>query len=143
MRLSDSPLGLRRDLRLVNVVFAPSAGDEIPGIGAGGRPRLRIPALVSVVNYILSLALPSGRLVMIGVDVVLLAHNYSSETSRVGADSSRYCHVTNKFGAYVASFHCFRASQRVMKALQEFVRSLAFRRKRRSRIRSAIPNASA
>src|SRR5262245_2533634 len=78
MSLNDSPLGLRRDLGLVNVSFVPSAGDEIPGMRAGGRPRLRIPALVSDVNYVFSRAFPSGGLVMIGVDVVFLAHNYSS-----------------------------------------------------------------
>src|SRR5262245_32741609 len=83
MSHNDSPLGLRRDLRLVNVSFVPSAGDEIPCMRAGGRPRLRIPALVSVVNYVFSRALPSGRLIMIGVDVVLLAHNYSSENQFV------------------------------------------------------------
>src|SRR5215475_10164835 len=93
MSLNDSPLGLRRDLRLVNVIFAPSAGDEIPGIHAGGRPRLRIPALVSVVNYVFSLALPSGRLVMIGVDVVLLAHKYSSEKCREWGMGNRECGV--------------------------------------------------
>jgi hypothetical protein len=32
--------------------------------------------------------------------------------------SSRYCHVTNTFGAYVARFHCCRASQRDKKAPQ-------------------------
>jgi ABC-type iron transport system FetAB permease component len=89
MSLNDSPLGLRLDLGLVNMSFVPSAGDEIPGMRAGGRPRLRIPALVSVVNYVFSLAFASGRLVMIGVDVVLLAHNYSQRINHEEAKSTK------------------------------------------------------
>jgi hypothetical protein len=45
-------------------------------------------------------------------------HNHSSENNHVGAEFIR--HVTNKFGAYVTRFHCFRASQRDMNAPASF-----------------------
>jgi hypothetical protein len=68
---------------LVSEYFVLGAGDEIPGMRVGGCPRLRIPALVSVVNDVFSRALPSGSFIIIGVDVVLLAHNDSSEKRHV------------------------------------------------------------
>src|SRR5262249_34987406 len=53
------------------------ARDEIPTSTDGLRFRLRILTFVNVVNDVLPLTLPSGRLVMIGVDIVFLAHNDS------------------------------------------------------------------
>src|SRR5262249_58969608 len=38
--------------------------------------------------------------------------NNENEPRRRRIYSSRYCHVTNKFGAYVVIFHCFSASYR-------------------------------
>jgi len=77
LSLIASPSGFRRDMQLVNALNVSNARDEIPGIRAGDRPRLRIPALIDIVNDVFSLPFPSGSLVVIWVDVVLLAHNDS------------------------------------------------------------------
>jgi hypothetical protein len=78
MRLNASPLGIRGDPQIVSVfIFFSSAGDEIPGMRAGARSRLRILALISVVNDVFSLSFTSGCFVMIRVDIVLFAHKFS------------------------------------------------------------------
>ena len=120
--LIDSPLNLRLDPRLVNVIFASSAGDEVRGPAAGGRPRLRIPTFVDIVNNVLSVALPPGCLVIIGVDVVLLAHNDSSENSWERRHPCLRAFRRSKqarMPALPGDSHSFRASQRDMKAPQK------------------------
>src|SRR5262249_30010292 len=89
----NPPFSLYYHLHLSHgaIFFLSCARDEIPTSTDGLRFRLRILAFVNVVNDVLPLTLPSGRLVMIGVDIVFLAHNdslHSKAESQLCAPSS-------------------------------------------------------